>query len=339
MHSHLPTSQHPYNRRRFIRNGVGIFAGGMLATPRLSAQAQSLLTRTRKALGSKVSIQVSHPDPVLAAEAINAAFEAIEEVEQAMSLYRANSEIVRLNRDSVLENPSPGILRVLRFAQDLSQKSGGAFDVTIQPMWDLYESCASRSSLPEPEAVRKRKQSIGWQQLSIREQTIRLSSPDTKITLNGIAQGYATDQAKHALTRAGIKHALIDCGELAPLGNKGASTPWKVGIQHPRKADSFSALMNLETRTLATSGDYETRFSDDFKHHHIFDPRTGQSPAELASASVLAPAAMQADALSTTLMVLGAEKGLAFAEKMEAVDALLITKTGHILSTKHFPTL
>jgi len=112
---------------------------------------------------------------------------------------------------------------------------------------------------------------------------------------------------------------------------------WRVGIQHPRERDAFAALASLENRCLATSGDYETTFSDDFSRHHIFDPHTGESPGELASVSVLAPTAMSADALSTTLFVLGPERGMEMLRQCPGIDALMILKDGRRLATDGFP--
>jgi hypothetical protein len=132
----------------------------------------------------------------------------------------------------------------------------------------------------------------------------------TAITLNGIAQGFAADAAMAVLRRAGVAHALIDAGEMNALGGKPDGAAFTVGIQHPRHADAFVSMAKLQNRCLATSGDYETRFSDDFVHHHLFDPHTGHSPTELASVSIVAPTAMAADALSTAVFVLGAERGM-----------------------------
>lgn len=326
------------DRRRFICTGLGCFAAGILLPEGLSAARKSeTVLKTRKALGTKVSIQVIHPDPGLANQAITEAFDAIERVERSMSLYRPNSEISRLNRDGYLPSPTPALTQVLNTSQQLSEESLGAFDITVQPLWELFQEHARKSALPRPALIEERKARLGWQGLLIEAEAIRSTKAGTQITLNGIAQGFATDQAKQALLSAGIRHALIDCGELGSIGKKAQDRPWKVGIQHPRQPDAFTALAPLEERCLATSGDYETSFSTDFKHHHIFDPRTGASPTDIASASVLAPTAMEADALSTTFMVMGVQEGLAFVERKPETDALLFTKNGQTFSTEHFP--
>jgi thiamine biosynthesis lipoprotein len=112
-----------------------------------------------------------------------------------------------------------------------------------------------------------------------------------------------------------------------------------LGVKHPRQADAFAARVALAGRCLSTSGDYETFFTPDFVHHHIFDSATGDSPTALASATVLAPTGLMADGLSTAFMVLGAERALALAAQLPQVDALLIHKDGTTRKTANFPAL
>ena len=155
--------------------------------------------------------------------------------------------------------------------------------------------------------------------------------------MNGIAQGYAADRAAAALNRHGIRHALINTGEVNALGRKSNDTAWTVGIQHPRREDAYISLARLAGRCLATSGDYATTFSSDFQHHHLFDPRSGRSPTHVSSVSIAAPSALQADALSTAVFVLGPERGLELVQAFRGADALLVKKDGSALATNGFP--
>ena len=325
------------NRRKFITSSIGLLAASTLASRPLIAGSARVVSKSRSALGSKVAIKVIHPNAKIAEQAITNAFDRIERVEQAMNLYRPHSEISILNSTGILSSPSSELLTVLRAAQALSKKTKGVFDVTIQPLWELYKNHQEDGTQPPATAIEARMERLGWNAISVADHEIRFANAHSKITLNGIAQGYATDQATQALKRAGIQHALIDCGELGAIGKNGDSRAWTIGIQDPRQADAFAALASLDNRSLATSGDYETHFTSDFKNHHIFDPRTGRSPLEIASASVLAPSAMQADALSTTMMVLGVRESFALIRSLKKVDALLITKDGRQLSTAEFP--
>jgi len=177
---------------------------------------------------------------------------------------------------------------------------------------------------------------VDWRQVEVGPRRISLR-PGMAVTLNGIAQGFAADRVREVLRAHGVRHALVDAGEFHGMGRKPDGDAWRVGVQHPRRPDAWAALAALEDRFLATSGDYATPFSDDFKSHHIFDPSTGRSPEELASATILAPSGLEADALSTAVFVLGGRKGLALAASRPGVDALLIRKDGTELRTPNFP--
>ncbi len=142
---------------------------------------------------------------------------------------------------------------------------------------------------------------------------------------------------KAVLAAHGVEHALVNAGEFAALGKSPRDAAWKVGVQHPREADALAAVTALDGRALSTSGDYATTFASDFSRHHLFDPHTGGSPTELASVSVLAPTAMEADALSTAVFVLGADAGLALIARTPGADVLLIGRDGNERRSAGFP--
>ena len=282
-------------------------------------------SKSSEALGASVMMTVLHADKHVANTALDAAFAELERIESVLSLYRPESQISRLNREGVLEAPDAWLIEVLRFAADVAEKSGGAFDVTVQPLWALKGVKPDAATLAL----------VDWRKVELGEKSIKLA-PGMAITLNGIAQGFAADAAMRVIRAHGVEHALIDAGEFSAHGNNAENAPWRIGIQHPREREAFAALTRLENRCLATSGDYETAFSDDFSRHHILDPHTGVSPGELASVSVLAPSAMAADALSTALFVLGAKHGMEFLTRFKDTDALIILKDGHRLVTAGF---
>jgi thiamine biosynthesis lipoprotein len=231
------------------------------------------------------------------------------------------------------------VLEVLRYAQDLSALTEGAFDVTVQPLWLAFAEAKKRGGLPTAEDLEEARALVDWRRLIVSSEAVRLEQPGMAVTLNGVAQGYAADRALAALRRHGISHALIDTGEFDTLGRKQRGEPWVLGVRHPRDPDAMAARLAVDGRALATSGDYETAFMPDFSRHHIFDPATGESPAALASASVLAPSALEADGLSTAFMVLGAERSLVLASTLPGVDALLIGKNGQRWRTPDLPIL
>jgi len=329
-------------RRRFLLASAGLgslIAAGAGASRLFTAGALQQVERSRHALGTRVKIVALHEDEAAANEAIRHAFEELELVEQLMSIYRPQSQLSRLNRDGVLDDPHPHLVEVLRYAVEVSQQTRGAFDVTVQPLWEAFAEAHKRGELPSPEAVRLAQARVDWRRVDVTERRIQLRGDGTKITLNGIAQGFAADRAMAVLRQHGVKHALIDIGELAGSGRNSAGEDWQVGIQHPREPEAYVALARLGNRCLATSGDYATKFSAGYRYNHLFDPRTGQSPQELASVSIAAPTAMQADALSTASFVLGPQIALGIITALPDVDAMFVLKQERMrtLKTAGFP--
>ena len=278
--------------------------------------------------GTTASLRVLHDDEATAHAALSAAMAALRSVDRLMSLHRTDSELSRLNREGVLERPDPQLLTVLQAAQATAQLTGGAFDVTVQPLWD-----AANGSMDTSAALAH----VGWRKLEVSAERVRLREAGMAVTLNGIAQGYGADVALATLRAHGIAHALLDTGEFGSLGRRDDGLPWTLAVRDPRDPSMAAHLLPADGRCLATSGDYATPFSEDFSRHHIVDPTTGTSPQELASVSVLAPTGLQADALSTACMVLGMEKSLQLAASLPDVDVLCIAKTGELRRSAGFP--
>jgi len=296
-----------------------------------------VVRRSCFALGSQVAITVLDESPPAAERAIAAAMAELRVVERLMSIYRPDSQLSRLNRNGVLERPHPYVADVLCRARQMSQRSEGAFDVTVQPLWDVYADAHRAGGLPDAAALDHARRKVDWRRLEVSGGRIRLHGPGTAVTLNGIAQGFAADRVRGALARARIRYALVDTGEIGTLGGKAAEGPWQVGIQHPRREDAYVALANLDGRCLATSGDYASSFTADHRHHHLFDPKTGRSAERLASVSVAARTATEADALSTSVFVLGPERGLHLVRTTPGADALFVLKDGRTVATEGFP--
>jgi thiamine biosynthesis lipoprotein len=330
-------------RRRFILCTLGSAGLGYLgckASNQIGVTSGSgrliKCSRSTRALGSQVHCTVYSPDMEAAENAIASAFAEIERVESLMSLYRADSQLSRLNRQGYLDRPDPDLHSVLSQAMGLSQRSEGAFDVTVQPLWELYQHCKEAGITPAPEEIRRTCQSVGWQRIRMTGQRIELQ-PGTRITLNGIAQGYAADVACEALRSQGVTSAILDTGEVGLIGQHHRKDHWTVGIKHPRQPGALLGSAHLRNRSLATSGDYETRFSNDYRFHHLFDPQTGTSAEECSSVSVVAPTTMQADALSTACFVLGLRRGMELVRSTPDTDALFVTKNGQTHQSPGFP--
>ena len=168
---------------------------------------------------------------------------------------------------------------------------------------------------------------VGWRDLRLGDGGVRLARPGMGVTLNGIAQGWAAERVRGVLAAHGIRHALVDAGEYAMVGRNPAGAPWTLGIADPRAQGRLVARLFADGRCVATSGDDQTAFSADRRHHHIFDPRTGYSPPDIAGVTVAAPSGALADALTKVFFVAGPERALAVARRWN-VDALWIDKSG-----------
>lgn len=324
-------------RRTLISASLGLASVGTWAATWASASATASANASvtsgshqlhARALGTQVQLTVLHANAQAAHAAMADALAQVQAVDRLMSLYRTDSQVAQLNRQGHVDAPDKRLLQVLAQATALSQLTGGAFDITVQPLWQLYTDAQSRGTLPHPQQVAAARARVDWRALQATPARVALQRAGMAVTLNGLAQGYAVDQALRALRRHGVAHALLDTGEFATLGDKAVGQPWHLGIRHPRQPGTVAARLRMDGRALATSGDYETVFSADFVHHHIFDPATGDSPPELASATVLAPSGLLADGLSTAFMVTGAARALQLTAQLRGVDVLLIAKDG-----------
>ena len=293
--------------------------------------------RTGFALGAQMSVVALHEHYAAAETAIKAAFAELETVESVMSLYRPQSQLCRLNTAGVLPDPHPYLVQVLDRAHAMSVASDGDFDITVQPLWNLYASARQKGRLPGANDIKCARRNVDWRRVEINQDRVHLKGTGTAVTLNGIAQGFAADRVLEVLAARGVRHALVDTGEIGAIGRRHDGDSWTVGIQHPRHQDTLISRVQLDGRCVATSGDYATTFSSDYMHNHIFDPRTGRSPRAFQSVTVLAKSGLEADALSTTVFVAGLQRGIRLMESTPGADALFVLKNGETIATDGFP--
>jgi FAD:protein FMN transferase len=314
-------------RRDCLRVSMGW--GAALVLPGASAKPLALQWRERAmvGLGTTLSLRAGHTDGGRADAALDAAVAAIRHVEQQMSLFVSDSALCRLNRDGLLHQPHPDLVQILKLAQRVSQKSQGAFDVTVQPLWDVWQKAKQAGQLPSAHNVQSAVARVGWQHLQVTPQRIRFAQPHMAATLNGIAQGFASDLARSALRSSGIEHALIDTGEWSALGTSPQQSPWTLGVADPRHPQRLIAKLAMGGGAVATSSDVQYRFGSDDKHHHIFDPKTGYSPSQLASVTVLASSCALADALTKVMFMVSPARAMELAKQWK-VDVLVVDKAG-----------
>lgn len=289
-------------RRLTRRRVLGLMAASAAALRSPMTFADTPLTRWRGyALGADAELTIRHPDRQRARRAIEDCVAEIQRIEGVFSLYRRESALSALNTAGALDGPPGDLVDVLSFAAHVSQISEGAFDVTVQPLWNVYARAQTdRRSLAT--ALERARVLIGWQRLSIGRDRLAFDQPDMAATLNGIAQGHATDRVADRLRSHGFPQVLVNLGEFRALGNRGAGEPWRVGVGWPDR-EGLATVLGLSDRAVATSSPLATPFDENAGNHHLFDPRTGRSARGWTSVSVIAPTAMRADALSTAIAV------------------------------------
>ena len=203
-----------------------------------------------------------------------------------------------MNRVGELRKPDADLVSVLTLAQFVSQRSAGAFDVTMQPLWKLWTDHAIEKTLPSFNTLSQTCSLVNWQALSVSPAEIRLNKKGMGVSLNGIAQGYAADKVRAVLQAHGVQHALIDTGETTFLGQSSKGEDWRFAVEPSAASSSVPPIINTHGWAIATSSDAHTVFSSDHVHHHILNPQTGDSPTHWSSVSVMAPSCALADALT-----------------------------------------
>ena len=258
------TTRLPINRRRFI--AISAAAAGLPLLPTAARAAPPPLLRvwTGDALGANATLQIHHPDPTTADMLIARALAEVRRLERVLSLYCEHSALCRLNRVGSLDDPPLDLVRVLAEAEQYHALTSGAFDITVQPLWDLYAAHFGRSDAdpagPSSSAITAALGRVGQAALEFAPDRIAFARPGMAITLNGIGQGYITDRIVDLLHAGGVEHALVDMGETRALGAHPSGEPWRVGIESPGMPRQIAERVLLKDRAIATSGGYGTQF-------------------------------------------------------------------------------
>lgn len=284
------------------------------------------------AFGTTVRVVVVHSDRRQALAAADAALVEISAIDALLSVQSPGSQVALLNAQGRLDDADPRMIEALQAALRWSRDSDGAFDVSVQPLWLAFEAARRAGRLPSDQQVREALSRVGPQGIAINARSVALQRDGAALTLNGLSQGYAADRALAVLRDHRVDGALVDSGEFRALGTDQRQQRWRLGVRHPRSHEQLLATLTLRDRAVSTSGDYEYSFTPDRLNHHIFDPRTGYSPRQWSSVTVVAPAATDADALSTALMVLDPQAGQQLVEQLPGTSALFVDKAG-VLTT------
>jgi thiamine biosynthesis lipoprotein len=311
----------------------------------------------RVLMDTLVSISVYTQNP--AAEprirrAMAGAFAEMARIDSLMSSYRQDSEVSRINHQVVAGGEisvSADVDTVLRLAQWAAKVSGGAFDVTIAPVLQLWGFGTDSVGLPPPEKIVARLPLVNYHNLEVKVENgnrapgaeknqIILHKPGMAIDLGGIAKGYAVDRGLEVLCQAGFRDVMVEAGgDLRAIASPLTAGRRYIWIRHPRASNfdnadngkvssrkqAFFGRFKMDSGAVATSGDYERFFERNGKrYHHLLDPRTGYPAPDVVCATVIARNATVADALSTAFFVLGPRRAIALADSMPGVEAVII---------------
>ncbi len=289
-------------------------------------------------MGTTYSVKLVELPEDLTADALKAQIDArLDTVNALMSTYRPNSELSRFNASRSTEwfPVDSELADLVARAQSISTLSDGAFDVTVGPLVNLwgFGPDAHPFRIPDQQTIEETRSRVGHEKLDVREEppALRKAHPELYVDLSAIAKGYGVDQVAGVLDRLGVSAYLAEIGgEIKAKGTKPGDQPWRIAIERPDATSrTVYRVVALEDDAMATSGDYRNFYERDGQiYSHTIDPATGRPVAHaLASVTVITEDCATADALATTFLVLGPERGLSLAESL-GVGAFFVTRAG-----------
>ena len=295
------------------------------------------ILREQAIMGTRCAVELWTEDRTHGEALAATVFAEMRRVDRLMSTYRADSELSQLN-DRAADGPvviGKELFDLIGQSLDYSRLSEGAFDVTYASVGYLYDYRGHHR--PNPQQIAAARPGIDYRHVILLPDhaAIRYTRKGTRVDLGGIAKGYAVDRGIEALRAAGVTRAMVNAGGDTRLIGDRFGKPWVVGIRDPNDRGKVILRIPLTDTAISTSGDYERYFDEGgVRYHHILDPRTGDSARLLRSATVIASTATRTDALSTSVFVMGAQRGLAMIDRLVGVDAVVVTPAGKVLYSK-----
>ena len=264
------------------------------------------------------------------AQLLKAAMEECGRYERLLSRTVEGSDVWRINHaGGEPVTVSDDTAAVLRCAAAISEKSAGAFDITIAPASTLWDFTSGKAALPDRDELAAAAALVDYSKLRLEGNMVTLPA-GMMIDLGAIAKGYIADRVKEYLASRGVKHAILSFGgNIVAIGTKPDGTDWKVGIQDIDKATGeYMLVVRNRGGSTVTSGIYERGFDlDGVRYHHLLNPRTGwPEQNELASVTILSESSMEGDALATAAFVLGPAKGMELIESLPGIEAVFIAR-------------
>lgn len=269
--------------------------------------------------------------------ALKAATEKINALDMQLAVTKSDSEVSRLNASAgAFMQVSDVLLTQLKTALMVSERSGGAYDITILPLINLWGFDTDKAHVPTAAEIDAAKKKMDYRKIEVSGSSVKLAQ-GTSLTIASIAKGYTSQALMDMFRSMGVKSAVVSLGgNVQTLGNKPDGSKWRVGIQDPKSTSAYVGVLEAGETSVVTSGGYQRYFDENGKrYHHILDPKTGY-PSEngLISVSIICPDGTMADALSTTLFVLGKDDAIKYWRTYGDFDMILITGDGRVSATE-----
>lgn len=306
-----------------------------------SIQSQEIHKRTLKLMGSRFDISVVAKNSIVATNAINIAITEISRIEKLISSWDTNSQTSTINNNAGIKpvKVSKELYNLIQRSVALSTLTDGAFDITYASMDKIWRFNGSMNTMPSENKIESSVLKVGYKNivLDTKNQTVYLKLKGMKIGFGAIGKGYAADKAKQLLISKGVQAGIINAsGDMNTWGKQPNGDDWKVAITNPFNKNTAFALLPLKNGAVVTSGNYEKYVTFNNKRYsHIIDPRTGYPSSGIISVSVFAAKAELADALATSIFVMGTEVGLNRINQLSNVECIIIDDKGKIYTSKH----
>ena len=293
-------------------------------------------------MGTSVRVEVWSDNKTQGQQVISQVMAEMRRIDRLMSPFKTDSELTKINNFAGSGPVKIGqeLMNLIDKSLSISKKTKGAFDITFASAGFMYDFRQKKH--PSQASLKKILPSINYRhiQLNRSKQTIFFKDKNVKIDLGGIAKGYAVDLGIAILKKNKIQYGIVSAGGDSRILGDRKGRPWFVGIRDPRNSQGLVAKLPMRDEAISTSGDYERFFEENgVRYHHIISPKTGKSVDYMRSATVLGPDATTTDALSTSVFVLGARKGLILINNMPGFEAVIIDKQGKMLYSDGFKNL
>lgn len=304
-------------------------------------QAEDVYKRKMLLMGSAFEITIVAVNESQATHYIDMAVNEIKRIERLISSWNSKSQTSLINKRAGVKAVvvKKELFNLIKRSIHISQITDGAFDISYASMDKVWKFNNSMQTMPTPTQINASIRNVGWQNivLNATNHTVFLKKKGMKIGFGAIGKGYAADKAKEILIAAGVKSGIINAsGDMTIWGKQPDGSPWKVAVTNPLNKNKAFALLPIKNGSIVTSGSYEKYVVlNGERYSHIIDPRSGYPSKGIISATVLAPKAELADALATSVFVMGIESGLDRIEQIPGVEAIIINEKGRIFKTKN----